>query len=336
MINVRCSSSSFAGHGKEPALSLPQFETLEEGSMIWVDLSEPTQEELDLVLRQWFPVHDLVISDCNRAMMLHDDERPHHPKVEEFDNYVFCIIHAPPEHNPSDTYLTFIPRQVNIVVGSNVLITHHAGPLAPLMPLLDQCQIHARLMARGPDFLMHLVFDEIVDMYLPLVTRVEDELEDLEGEVLRRATQKILLRLLHIKRQIQEARRSIVYMREVTNRLARGEFDLVSMEESMYYRNVYDHLVRVADQLDAARESVLSMMEAYFSASNARLNEVMRILTVISTVFLPMTFISSVYGMNFGSMPELNWEYGYLAAWVLMISIGASMIILFRRKGWLG
>jgi len=172
--------------------------------------------------------------------------------------------------------------------------------------------------------------------YLPLVTGMEDKLYALEESTLENPSLNCLHEILATKRRIQTMRRIVVYTREIVNRLARRDFDLISRDESFYYRNVYDHLIRVADQLEATRELAMSLMEVYFSATASKLNEVMKVLTVISTIFLPLTFICSVYGMNFRFMPEIDWKYGYMMVWGIIIVVATGMAIVFKKRGWLG
>jgi len=336
MITITTNDPTFASANALDVASWPAPTAIAEGAMVWVDLASPSPEEFNAVLSSWMPVHHLVLSDCLRGLDTSADGRPHHPKVEDYSSYLFVVAQAP--SMPPIEHGTQRPEmeQVSIVVGQNIIITIH-DHFAPTMAAVERmCSARASVMTRGTDYVLHLVLDELVDAYMPVVTNIEEELEQMERDVLRKTSNRLLLRLLEIKRHVQEARRSVVYMREMTNRLSRGEFELVSIEESMYYRNVYDHLVRTADQLDACRESINAMMEAYYSSSNTRLNEVMRILTVISTVFLPMTFISSVYGMNFRVMPEVDWQYGYMMAWGLMLCVGGGMLLFFKRKGWIG
>lgn len=338
MVTVkRYASDGITSHSLDALLALSPL-TMGPSEMVWIDLADPTHEEEDAVMVRWFPVHDLVLNDCRRATAITADGRIHHPKVEDYGTYLYVIAHAQ-QSIPSGTSkgpMSFTPRQVNIIVAEHVLITHHAGDLQPLHELELSCSTNPRIMKRGPDYLLHLLLDDLVDQFLPLVTSFEDRLEDMERSIFETPTTRTLVRLLEMKRNLQEARRSIVYMREMVARLSRGEFELVSDEEVVYYRNVYDHLVRVADQLEAGRESVMGMMEAYFSVSNARLNQIMKVLTVFSSIFLPLTFISSIYGMNFRHMPELEWQYGYAGIWLIIVLVATGLIVYFRRKGWLG
>lgn len=333
-------------HGTVESLTQDQLhlhteDTLSEGEMIWVDLAAPTPEEELAVLSMWFRVHELVLSDCHRALGEEQDEDQfHHPKVDDFGTYLYVIMHALVIPNvPTTDTASFLRQtkkaQLNVVISERILITHHAGPLEPIMNLRSSCLRNAQVMGRGPDYVLHLLLDELVDDYLPLVTIFENRVEELEHLVFKSTSNLTLVRILEIKRLMQKMRRYVVYQREIVNRLARGEFAIISIEESMYYRNVYDHLVRISDQIETSRELAASIMEAYFSVSSARLSQVMKVLTVISTIFLPITFITSLYGMNFEFMPELHTTWGYPAVLILITSISAGMFLIFRRRGWI-
>lgn len=309
--------------------------SLSDSQMVWVDLANPSPEETSQVLGTWFPVHELVQSDLRRAHQSSDDERLHHPKVEEYDGYLFVIVHALTQESNNTDAESFRSAQLGIVISERVIITYHADTIAAVDSVLRSCDTSSRILRHGPDYLLHLLLDDIVDTFLPVLSAFEDELDLIEEAMFANGTTIPLRHILQIKRRLQVLRRNVVYMREIVNRLARGEFELVSLDESVYYRNVYDHLVRVVDQLEASRDLVMSIMEAYFSVTSNRLNQVMKVLTVFSTIFLPLTFISSVYGMNFEFMPELHWKYGYLYAWIVIIATGTIMFFVFRRKGWL-
>lgn len=301
---------------------------LKANSLVWVDMLDPSPEEEALILGSWFPVHELVRSDIRRARRATPEDQVHHPKVEDYQGYLFVIVHAlRPEENQD--------VQLNIVIGANLLITHHILRLDAIEDLASACERSSRVFRRGPDYLLHLMLDSMVAGYLPLVAEMEDKLYALEESTLANPSQECLHEILDMKRRIQAMRRVVVYTREIVNRLARGDFELISRDESFYYRNVYDHLIRVADQLEAARELAMSLMEVYFSATASRLNQVIKVLTVISTIFLPLTFICSVYGMNFDFMPELRWKYGYAMVWGVIIIVAGSMAVLFRKRGWL-
>jgi magnesium transporter len=308
-------------------------------SMIWVDLASPTPEEEKTVLQEWFPVHELALEDMHHTSSDIQSEALHHPKVEDYGRYLFVIMHSliPPQ-TAADNVLTYLTAmgeaQLNIIVGEHVLITYHGGQIKAADSLRASCSRNPKLMFRGPDFLLHLLLDDLVDDYLPLVQLIDDRIGELERTVFKRPSNSTLIRILAVKRELQKVRRILAYQREILSRLSRGEFALISSEESFYYRNVYDHLVRLTDQIDEGRDQAMSIMEAYFSVSSARLNQIMKVLTLFSTVFLPITFITSLYGMNFQYMPELHQVWGYPAVLGLICTVALVMVILFRRRGW--
>jgi magnesium transporter len=197
-----------------------------------------------------------------------------------------------------------------------------------------------KLCHKGPAWIAHAVLDHAVDRYLPVIDQIDKEIATLEDEVLRRAGTKlgppVLRRILRFKRTLLELRRMSIHQREILLRLARGEFDEVPPELVPYFRDVYDHFLRVNDMIESYRDLVTSALEAYLSVQSNRMNEVMKTLTLIATVMLPITFIAGVYGMNFDNMPELHWKYGYAWAVGLMAAVTLGTLLYFRRKGWIG
>jgi magnesium transporter len=315
---------------------------LSSDTVVWVDLASPTRDEESAILGTWYPIHELAREDMQHATSPTQDDALHHPKIEDFGTYLFIIVHAtiPPKEKARNilSYLHMMGEsQLNIIVGEQVLITHHNGESAVTDRLRAICARNPHAMRRGPDYLLHLILDDIVDEYLPLVHMIDDRIEELERQVFGTlSSDAVLMRILTVKRELQKVRRGLAYQREIVNRLSRGEFALVSTEESFYYRNVYDHLVRLTDQIDEGRDLAMNIMEAYFSVSSARLNQVMKVLTVFSTVFLPITFITSLYGMNFEFMPELHQTWGYPAVLTTIVVTVIAMILFFKRRGWLG
>lgn len=310
---------------------------LAEQENIWIDLVNPTREEELLIMQQWFKAHELVLADCRRAKATEPHYTLHHPKVEEFEEYLFIIIHALhlKQHQHSNI-IAIDNHQINLLVAQNILITHHYDVVPVIEQLMSICMKNPHTLYRGPDYTVHLILDAVVDNFLPFMVAIEDHVEQLERMVFSNPTSKLLAKILDIKRTMRTARRSIIYQREIVNRLARGEFALISTDESMYYRNVYDHLVRMADSMEASRDAIVAIMDVYFSVSSERLNQVMKVLTVFSTIFLPITFISSLYGMNFEFMPELHVPWAYPAVLSVMFAVVVSMIYYFKRRGWIG
>jgi magnesium transporter len=193
-------------------------------------------------------------------------------------------------------------------------------------------------MTRGLPWVMHALLDRAVDRYMPLVDQLDTEIEALETEVLAKAGtpqgSKVLARILSFKRTLQSMRRMSIHQRETLLRLARGEVEAIPKEALPFFRDVYDHFLRIGDTVDSYRDLVTSALDAYLSVQSNRMNEIMKTLTLMSTVMMPLTFIAGVYGMNFKTMPELEWRYGYPFALALMATVAVGIMLWFRRKGW--
>lgn len=310
-------------------------------TMLWIDLDHPAAEEESLVFQQFFPVHPLTLEDITR-LRREPAALPHFPKVEEFRDYLFVIV------NPvRQTFLDSIEKndgmpapterastQLSAVLTQNLLITHHEETVGSVDELRAFLARHEEAH-RGPDYLFHLILDGAVDQYAFALDHFDESLETLEGGVIEQPVPATLQGLLQLKRQIVTLRKTLVYEREVLARLSRGEFKLIDEREMVYYRNVYDHLVRFTERIESSREMVTDLMQIHLAATSNKLNEVMKALAMISTVVLPMTLIAGIYGMNFGeNQPEYQWRHGYPFALGLMFVTGLGSFALFRWKKW--
>lgn len=309
--------------------------------VLWIDLTDPTPEEEERVFGRFFRVHDLTRGDITKPRR-EAGQGAHLPKVEEFADYLFVVV------NPLPTALlenaaTGSPQvrlrdrpQLSAVLTPTVLLTHHYTPLACVQQVSDYVARHGECARRGPDYLFHLILDAMVDEYAPLVDRVSGRLDRLESHVFRNPTPDTLQRLLRLKRLVSGLRKTLILEREVLARLTRGEFELVDDREIAYYRNVYDHLVRYTELVESAREMVSDLMESHLAAASNRLNQVMKLLTMISTVVLPMTLIAGIYGMNFEDSvaPSYHSPYGFWFALGLMAGTGLVSYALFRWRRW--
>jgi magnesium transporter len=317
----------------------------------WIDLAAPSPEEEDSIFGKFFPVHALTREDITRARV-DPDHGTHLPKVEEFPNYLFVIVNPLPQglgtamrSTPADslveepTEARSLSRrhrpQLSAVLNHQVLVTHHYQPLECVTTARTFVGRHSDAVRRGPDFLFHHVLDAMVDEYAPVVERVVERLDVLETHLFKDPTPKLLARLLRLKRVVTGLRKTLILEREVLARLIRGEFELVDDREVVYYRNVYDHLVRYTELIESAREMVSDLMESHLAAVSNRLNQVMKVLTMISTVVLPMTLVAGIYGMNFEHMPELKWRLGYPFALAIMGALAVVSLLYFRWKNWL-
>ena len=314
-------------------------ELLAAENVLWIDLSNPTDDETRLVFEQFFRIHSLSLEDVTRARR-EADGLPHLPKVEEFPDYLFVIVNplTPAIHHHLQEADTNEPAltQLSAVVTKNLLITHHFTPLACIDSVQAFLKRHEAQLVRGPDYLFHLVLDHTVDEFVPILDVLEGTLDDLETTIIAQPRQSEYLRLLRLKRVIFVLRKTLIAEREVLVRLARGEFDLVDERETVYYRNVYDHLVRFTELIESSREMVSDLMQTFLSSQANHLNQIMKVLTMISTVILPMTLIAGVYGMNFELLvPDQKNPAGFFIALGMMLVTGVASFAYFLWKRWL-
>jgi magnesium transporter len=296
-----------------------------------------------LVFEQFLPVHRLTLLDIQLPRR-QEKSMQHFPKVEEFPDYLFVVVNplsphfteplaADAEIGPPARHGALL--QLSAVLTRRVLITHHYEAVPPIDQLRNYLDKHQTQCGRGPDFLFHLILDDLVNQFAPVLDRVHAALDRLEAQVFANPMPQILTRLMRLKRRIILVRKTLVYEREVVARLARGDFALIDEREMVYYRNVYDHLVRFAELIEGAREMATDLMQTHLAATSNRLNEIMKVLTMISTVVLPMTLVAGIFGMNFKHMPELEWTYGYPMALGLMALTGVTAYFLFRWRKWM-
>lgn len=297
-----------------------------EGKHYWLDLGEQTPEKHKFLL-DVLHIHPLVVEDvwCERSL----------PKVEDFDDYVYVLVHGTARGSrASDIDLL----ELDILLGPNFVITHHEKSRS-VGAVQEELRRSSRTLKKGPAWVMHSLLDHLVDHYVPLLDQMDEEIAELEDKVLAHAgtprEKGLMARVLTFKRGLMKLRRISSHQRDILLRLSRREFDEIPDEAVPFYRDVYDHFARVTDLADGYRELVAGVMEAYLSVQSNRMNEVMKRLTIISTIMMPLTFIAGVYGMNFKYMPELGWTFGYPAAIVLMIAVTVGVLAYFKAKRWL-
>lgn len=320
-------------------LELPaELPKIPQGEIWWLDLDDPSPEEEDLVFRKFLPIHPLTLEDITRARR-EPDQAPHLPKVEEFPDYLFVVanpLRPPPETGAEsiDFGAATATVQLSAILTNQVLITHHYPVLPAVTESKQFLYRHAEQCGRGPDYLFHLVLDRLVDDFAPEIDRIVDRLDVIEETVFRTPTSRLITELIHLKRRVISLRKTLILMREVLARLTRGEFDLVEAREIVYYRNVFDHLVRYTEFIEGAREMVSDLMQIHMAAVSNKLNGIMKVLAMVSTVILPMSLIASIYGMNFEHMPEIHWTYGYPLSLAAMLLIAVIAVAIFYRQRW--
>ncbi|MBA3465475.1 MAG: magnesium/cobalt transporter CorA [Deltaproteobacteria bacterium] len=293
---------------------------------IWVEL-ERHSKEADELLKDVFRLHPLTIEDVWSSRS--------QPKIDDFDDYLYVIIHGISARTKDKLELL----EIDIVIGATYLITHDRDGLVA-DDVGTELDHSPRLLQKGIPWLAHAVLDRAVDRYMPVLDQLDDEVEQLETDVLAKAGtrkgRKVLARILGFKRTLQDLRRMSVHQREILLRLSRGDFGEIPPEAIPFYRDVYDHFLRINYIAEGYRDLVASALDAYLSVQSNRMNEVVKTLTLISTVMLPLTFIAGVYGMNFKFMPELQWLWGYPFALALMAVVAGGILLFFRHKGYLG
>jgi magnesium transporter len=292
--------------------------------VLWVDIEGATNEDADL-LSNVFHFHPLAVADCVSSNI-------HPPKIDDFDEYLFIIIHGINYHIESDIVET---TELALFLGKNYVVTSHDVPMRSVSCILDRVRKDGRLIRKGADFLAHDIMDSLVDNIMPTIDGMDEKNDQLEAEALHEPRRETLTSIMQLKRSILALTRVILPQREIVNGLSRGEYELITEGAQIYYRNIYDHLVRIEMLTLGLRDMTESVLSTYLSSVSNRMNQVMKVLTLIATIFIPLTFIAGIYGMNFANMPELEWRYGYFAVLVVMAVIGMCLAVYFRRKQWL-
>ena len=295
-------------------------------SVTWINVEGIHQVEVVEKLGHCFGLHPLVLED-----ILNTDQRP---KMEVYGGYVYIVLKML-YGNHSNRSIEV--EQVSLILGSNFVMSFQEGIEGDVFnPVRERIRSGKGLIRKmGPDYLAYSLIDTIVDNYFLILERLGERIEILEEELVARPTTSTLEEIQKIKYQMVFVRRAVWPLREVISGLGRKESPLIREPTEVYLRDVYDHTVQVMDTIETYREMLSGMLDIYLSSVSNRLNSVMKVLTIIATIFMPLTFIAGIYGMNFKYMPELEWRWGYLAAWLLFVVIGISMLIYFKKKKWL-
>ena len=303
----------------------PQWLDPASGVTLWVDVVQPTADEGRQLLADTFHFHPLSIEDALSDV--------HHPKIEPYDRYLYIILHGidfhPGEHE-------FATRDVDFFLGSNFLVTVHDGHSRSIEDLKAVCERHSHILEEGPVALLHRIVDSMIDNYGPEMAEIEAEMDQLEEEAILGAADNLVRPILAVKRDLASLRRVVIPQRDVVGRLARREFPQISNEMAYRFRDVYDHLVRYSDEAAMFQDRVTGILEGYLSAISNRLNQVMKVLTVMSTIFLPLTVLTGMWGINV-PLPHFPGSDQAQFWWLtgIMLAISAVMLALFHRKGWI-
>jgi magnesium transporter len=307
---------------KNPADCKPY---LDSKSVSWVDFQGFGNEAIVRQIGDVFGLHPLVLEDVVNV--------PQRPKVEDYEDQLVIIAQMV---IPDVSRGSFWSEQVSFVLGESYLLTVQEEPQRDCFdPVRQRIATNKGVIRQqGADYLTYTLLDSIIDGFFPVLEAYGERIEDLENEVIIRPTPQTLDKIHQIRRDLLRLRRAIWPQREAINALIRDSSPLISEEVQIYLRDCYDHAIQVLDMVETYRELASSLMDVYLSSVSNRMNEIMKVLTVISTMFIPVTFIVGVYGMNFKYMPELEWRSGYFVVWAVMLSVEAGLVYFFWRRGW--
>lgn len=295
----------------------------EETNIIWADVSDPTDQDfVDLV--EEFGFHHLSIEDCQNAHQ--------RPKVEEYTGYYFIVLYEAELAGPTDRLEL---RELNIFLGKNYLVTVHSRPIRAIATAARLWHEWTDRAEQGAGMLAYLLIDGIVDDYLPLLDIISERMDDLEDSIFGEWRAEVIEDIFSIKKKLLYLRRSITPLRDVFNTMLRREQPIFPRETHVYFQDVFDHLIRVADTIDSLRDMLSSTMDAYLSVSGNRMNKIMKRLTSISTILMSVTLIAGIYGMNFVFMPELRWRFGYVYALLSMVVVGVALYVYLKKVKWI-
>ena len=287
---------------------------------LWIDINHLTRKEADII-KDVFDLHPLTVED-----MLH---YPTRIKVEEFKKYLFCIFYGVHYNKKIE------PFEIDFVLGGSFIISNHKKEIPSYNFLKNDKERLEKLFARGCDFIFHKLLDMELSSYLPVLDYLDEEILGVEEEVIQKSTPDVMKKILDIKRMITLIKKSVVPQREKISFLAKNEYPFISRKVVPYFRDLYDHSIRIADIADNHKESITNTYEVYMSTVSNKMSEVMKVLSIIATIALPLTVISSIYGTNFRVLPGSQTAYGFWGMVFVMCMVCATMLLYFRSKKWI-
>jgi magnesium transporter len=291
----------------------------------WINVSGIHQVKNLEKVGECFKIHPLVLED-----ILEVGQRP---KIEDYDDYLYIVLDS---IRPVAEDEKLVSEEISLVLGPHYVLSFHEGNGDIFAPIRDRLlKAKGRIRKLGADYLAYTLIDLIVDNYFVELEKFGDQVEFLEDEVVSRPTPRTLNAVHRFKNDMIMLRKSLWPLREVIARLERRESPLISENLGNYFRDVYDHTIIAIDTVETYRDILSGMLDIYLSSMSNRLNEIMKVLTIIATIFMPLTFVTSLYGMNFKYMPELGWRHGYYVVLGVIVVIAGAMLLYFRKKRWI-
>jgi magnesium transporter len=291
----------------------------------WINVDGLHQVDVLEKLGNCYGLHSLVLED-----ILTTDQRP---KMEDYGNYLYVVLQMIHDRGKGNRLEA---EQVSLILGPNFLFSFQESPGDVFDPIRERLRSgKGRVRRMGADYLAYALLDAVVDYYFVILEKLGERIEVLEEILVTHPQTETLQEIHRLKREMIFLRKAVWPLREVISGLERGESSLVQKATQIYLRDVYDHVIQVMDSVETFRDMLSGMLDIYLSSISNRMNGIMKVLTVIATVFMPLTFLAGVYGMNFKYMPELEWRWGYPAVWCVMILVGMLMLLTFKKKRWL-
>ena len=297
---------------------------LQPGQIAWVEVEGLSDERALRRIAELFRIHPLALAD-----IVNIGQRP---KAEAYADFEFVIGRMA---CPRGTH-EFDLEQVSLVLGRDFVVSFHEGARDVFEPVRQRIHSAALVRQMGADYLAYALVDTLIDGYYPIVEAIGAHLEELEDQVSESPGKELLERIHRARRDILTFVRVIHQQRDAVGAMMRADHPLISEAVRVYLRDAFDHAMQISDVLDTFREIALGLVEVYLSSVSHRTNEIIKVLTILSSIFIPLTFIVGVYGMNFTYMPELGWRYGYHLTWAIMLTVVAALLLYFRRNGWIG
>ena len=294
-------------------------------SITWININGLSHINDIEKIGNHYNLHPLILED-----IVNTTQRP---KIDEYDDYMFVVI----KMLYYNTEENIISEQVSFILGENYVLTFQEADGDVLETVRDRIRFgKGRIRGLGSDYLLYALIDSVTDHYYSIIEKMGDKIEDLEDNLFNGQTQnEISQQIQDLKRELLKVRRAIFPLREIINRIEKTEHKLILDKTLHYFRDIYDHIIQVTENIDIYREMVWSLMDMYMTAISNKMNEVMKVLTIIATIFIPLTFIAGIYGMNFDNIPELHYKYSYFILWIVMILLFIGMLFYFKRKKWL-
>lgn len=295
----------------------------QDGNIVWLDIRDPDNHDIEM-MREEFGFHPLSIEDAIREQQ--------RPKVEAYGKYYFIVFYAARFDAESDDIAT---QALHLFVGKNYLVSVHKDDFPHVQETISRWRAPDSPLGNTTGSLLYALLDTIVDDYFPLMDQVADRIEDLEDQIFEHFEESAIQTIFGLKRDMLNLRRVVAPERDVLNVLLRREVPVFKNEDIVYLQDVYDHIVRVTDNVDTYRDLLSSALDSYLSLQSNKLNQIVKVLTVTSIVLMSDALIAGIYGMNFTFMPELGWQLGYPFAIGLMVTVSIGLVLLFKRLRWL-